>query len=628
MNDIFIFSDDGKKIKGIKDQSVKHIIIPNEVFCIGENSFRGCRSLKSVEISNNVTTISDNAFRECDSLEMVNIPDSVTSIGKAAFNGCRKLFDVTIPSNITSIGIGAFQNTPFFRDMEDGVIYMGRCLYLCKGKQSLNPDIVIKDGTVCILPRAFQYHDEIKSIIIPSSVTSIGDKAFWGCQSLETISIPKSVVNIGKDVFVGTKWLNNQLDGALYINNVFYKKNRTFHEKCFTIRKETVRISDSAFEDCTSLQKIIMSYGVISIGDRAFYGCTSLHDIDIPNSVFSIGKSAFQGCKSIENVDIPNSVEYIGESAYVECTSLQSIDIPNSVKNIGKCAFMWCFSLQSINIPCRIHTIECGTFQQCSSLKSVSIPNSVTTIGDVAFWGCQSLQSVNLPNGVVSIGNGAFNGTLLEKVIIPSSVECVGEDTFGNDPNLKEFVVDKDNINYLSIEGVLYKRNFDGTETYKLLKYPPMKELSNFTLNTKTTHLDSFAFQLAFKLEEIKLHDSLLDIGNKQSFFLCTSLKKIQIPPKIVKIPVSCFGKCKALEQVYIPNRDRLQIENNSFEGCVSLKELHILILKPENIIAADDAFDENTYDNCVLFIPIGTRWAYRHHPILGKFKKIEIENN
>lgn len=649
MDNMFIFSEDGKEIKGIKDKSVKHIIIPDGVICIGEKAFEGCRSLKKVDFGNNITTISDNAFRDCSCLDSVIIPDSITSIGKSAFNGCHNLSCVTIPSQITSIGVGAFHNTSFYDSMEDGVIYLGRCLYFCKGEQSLNSDIVIKDGTVSILPRAFQYHEEIKSIIIPNSVTSIGDKAFWGCQSLEIIKIPNSVVNIGKDVFVGTKWFNNQPVGALYINNILYKIVGRSLEKCFAIRKGISEISNGAFEGCTSLKKITIPYGVISIGDRAFYGCTSLHDLDLPNSVVTIGKTSFQNCKSLENVDIPNSVENIGEGAFIECSSLQSIDIPTSVKEIGKCAFMWCYSLQSINIPYGLHRIEDGTFQQCSSIKSLSIPNSVKSIGDVAFWGCESLQcvelpngivsigvgtfsncltlqSVNIPNSVISIGDGAFNRTLLEKVIIPSSVESIGEDVFGNEPNLNEFIVDKENVYFLSIEGVLYKRNFDKTEMYKLLKYPPMKDLSIFTLNANTTYLDSFAFKGAVNLEEIVLHDNLLDLGNNQTFFLCKSLREIQIPPKILNIPLSCFEECESLECVYIPNRDKMQIEKKAFKGCVSLKGLHILIEKPENILVVEDSFDKGLFDNCTLFIPSGTRWAYRHHPILGKFKNIEIE--
>ena len=59
----------------------------------------------------------------------------------------------------------------------------------------------------------------------------------------------------------------------------------------------------------------------------------------------------------------------------------------------------------------------------------------------------------------------------------------------------------------------------------------------------------------------------------------------------------------------------------------ISLKGLHFRVEKPENIEVEDNAFDEEAFEKCILFIPPGIRWAYRHHPIFGKFKNIEIES-
>lgn len=75
-----------------------------------------------------------------------------------------------------------------------------------------------------------------------------------------------------------------------------------------------------------------------------------------------------------------------------------------------------------------------------------------------------------------------------------------------------------------------------------------------------------------------------------------------------------------------MPDREELHIDKKSFVRCISLRGLHFLIQSPENIDVADDAFDDDIFDKCTLFIPSGTRWAYRHHPMLGKFKNIEIE--
>lgn len=239
-------------------------------------------------------------------------------------------------------------------------------------------------------------------------------------------------------------------------------------------------------------------------------------------------------------------------------------------------------------------------------------------------------------------------------MIIPSCVNIIGNHAFCNTP-ISEFVVNEDNNIYFATDGVLFERSIfcqvkksiqhaikslqgtnndknlhdsidDDTKSSILLKYPQEKKQAKYVVNDDTTSLGCCAFKGAHYLEEIVLHDKLCCFGDEQTFALCVSLKEIHIPPKIECITSACFFGCKALESVYVCDRERLQIEKEAFERCISIKGLHFRIKKPENITVAADAFDEDTYNNCELFIPSGTRWAYRHHPVFGKFKNIEIE--
>ena len=159
-----------------------------------------------------------------------------------------------------------------------------------------------------------------------------------------------------------------------------------------------------------------------------------------------------------------------------------------------------------------------------------------------------------------------------------------------------------------------------------LLKYPPKKSLAKYEIDAETKELGCCAFKGADNLEEIVFHDGISNFGDEQTFAHCTSLKKCSIPPKVKRLPPLCFGGCNALENIYVPDREELHIDKESFKRCISLKGLHFQIKKPENIDVAIDAYDDDIFDKCTLFIPSGTRWAYRHHPILGKFKNIEIE--
>lgn len=121
------------------------------------------------------------------------------------------------------------------------------------------------------------------------------------------------------------------------------------------------------------------------IGNSAFYNCSSLERITIPDSVTTIGDYAFLCCTSLEGITIPNGVTTIGDAAFSQCTNLASITILNGVTTIGDSAFSQCTSLTSIIIPDSVKVIGTFAFKNCYRIKYVEIPETVTIIGDCAF---------------------------------------------------------------------------------------------------------------------------------------------------------------------------------------------------------------------------------------------------
>ena len=204
---------------------------------------------------------------------------------------------------------------------EWGVKYSKDGRKLLKAPYELNGTYSIRKGTKIICDWAFGWSKfigcrSLTSLVIPDSVTNIGDYAFWNCRSLTNIVIPNSVTSIG----------------------------------------------DNAFEYCFSLSNLIIPDGVTSIGDGAFVGCTSLSSVVIPDSVSCIGNNAFWGCESLTDIVIPNSVTSIGESAFYGCSSLTEVVIPDSVTSIGDKAFHTCSSLTNIDIPDSVTSIGDGAF--------------------------------------------------------------------------------------------------------------------------------------------------------------------------------------------------------------------------------------------------------------------------
>ena len=259
------------------------------------------------------------------------------------------------------------------------------------------------------------YQDNIKGIILPSSLETIGDYAFAYCNSLTSITIPDSVNSIG----------------------------------------------DYAFENCNSLTSITIPDSVSSIGDYVFAYCNSLTSVSIPDSVSSIGDSAFVNCNNLTSVTIPNSVTTIGNGAFSFCSGLTSISvaagntnyssangvlfnkakttliqypagengsytIPDSVTSIGNNAFLGCSGLTSVTIPDSVNSIGANAFLDCTGLTSVTIPNSVTSIGNYAFQYCFNFTSVTFAAGSNILADDfstdtPFPGDLRAKYLAPGT---------------------------------------------------------------------------------------------------------------------------------------------------------------------------------------------------------------
>lgn len=235
---------------------------------------------------------------------------------------------------------------------EWGVKYSKDGRKLLKAPKKLDGIYSIRKGTKIICEEAFRWSKTIgclflKSLVIPDSVTNIGDYAFWGCKSLKSLVIPDSVTSIG----------------------------------------------DYAFDDCTSLSSLVIPEGVTSIGHCAFRGCYSLKSLVIPASVGNIIGNPFSG--------------WNGE---LKCLSPYFI-YDNKVlfdKDKSKIIAFRDKNTTSYVIPDSVSCIEFGAFWKCYSLRSLVIPDSVSSIGYWAFWNCRSLTDIVIPDGVNSIGDRVF----------------------------------------------------------------------------------------------------------------------------------------------------------------------------------------------------------------------------
>ena len=268
---------------------------------IGNQAFNDCSGLTSIAIGNSVTSIGNFAFFGCSNLTSVTIPNSVTSIGESAFGNCSGLKKVIVSDIASWCGID-------FAGYLSNPLFYAKCLYSDE-------------------------NTEIKDLIIPNSVTSIGDDAFSGCAGLTSVTIPNSVTSIGYEAFLSCSGLTS-----------------------ITIPNNVTSIGWSAFGGCSGLTSVSISNSITSIGYSTFASCSGLTSITIPNSVTSIGNSVFRGCDGLTSITIPNSVTSIGDVAFANCSNLTSITIGSGIESIGNGAFGYCPELTDVtcyaeNVP-------------------------------------------------------------------------------------------------------------------------------------------------------------------------------------------------------------------------------------------------------------------------------------
>lgn len=464
---------------------------------------------------------------------------------------------------------------------------------------------------------------------------------------------------------------NNRYSGEIIIpSKILYKS------KLLTV----TGIEDYVFDNCTSLNGIIIGDSITSIKRYAFYGCTGLTSVTIGNGVTNIDDYAFMDCTSLENITIGNSVSNIGLSAFENCNSLTSITIPNNVGSIQSEAFNGCTSLRDLCIEdgervlsmgCSSHsygyydTDYYGLFYSCplqsvylgrsirssdlytpfrnnSSIGSLTIGKNVNSIIDYMFYGCSGLRNVVIPDETVSIGDYAFYDCCsLTSIVIGKNVRRIGENAFGNCYNLTSFTIPNNvtNIGNYTFSGCTSLKDLcieDGGTSLTLgygsylsystggglFKSCPLESLylgRNLKYDTGKNYGYS-PFYGQTKLKTLTFGNGITDIGDN-AFRGCSALAGVVISASVTNIGDNAFKYCSGLTSFTIGNNVK-NIGDYAFEECKNLADVYLYATTPP--VLSSKTFMESQYVKVMLYVPEGMSAIYQSTDNWEKFWEIK----
>ena len=242
---------------------------------ISSEAFWHCPSIQKITIPDTVTTICNMAFADCSNLTTLTGGKNVKILENAAFKNCTKLTSIgNIGQNLKNLGCIVFENTKWFENQKDGIVYLGKIAYCYKGNMPKNTTLTFKNGTYAVSSEFISEHNSathfeqpnLVKVVLPKSCKFIGSDAFLNCTNLKSID----------------------LGGAEIAENEAFVSNA-----CETITlPSTMRIiGDDSFTSKV-LKTVNLNDGLQYIGEGAFFSMGKIKNMTVPASVTYIGVQA------------------------------------------------------------------------------------------------------------------------------------------------------------------------------------------------------------------------------------------------------------------------------------------------------------------------------------------------
>ena len=352
----------------------------------------------------------------------------------------------------------------------------------------------------------------LTGLILPDSLQKISSFAFSGCTSLTSIRIPAKV---------------KQMDGSSFADCKI---------KAFEVAEKNPYF--------TVVDGVIYSKDLSTL--VAFPSAYPHKHFTVPASTKVIGFGAFMDSR-IKSIQLPDGIVRIEGWAF-QSSKIRSLEIPDSVTSIGDLAFRYCAELEHLKLSSQLEEIPMQMISACKKLKTLDVPSSVKRIHETSLEWCESLEHITFHEGLEEIVNEYWlevrKGNLKE-AIFPSTLRYMSGGLFRKCPDVKEFIVAKENPYLCTMDGAIYSK--DG----KKLIAVPNAWREEFVVREGTEEIGDFALAEFSKMKKVVFPQSLKKIGHR-ALDGCSALKEIHLPRYLRTIDYRAFDECTSLRKIIV----------------------------------------------------------------------------
>lgn len=493
--------------------------------------------------------------------------------GKIPDKAGSYVFDVT-DSFVNGLGFNANNNVIIevnesnqWYYEENGVLYDYSKKKVLFCSPQCNSTVEIIDGAENIVASSFYGNKTIERVVMPNSITIIGNDAFSNCINLSSVVFSNNLTQIGS----------------------------------------------TSFAYCSRITDLYLPDSLINIGSFAFYYCGGITTVSIGENVSGIGNNAFSGCFRIVQVINKSALNIIkGSSSYGEVAHFALVvslaDLLDDVIYTDSDGFIvfeydnetiligYDGSEHELVIPEGVTAINGYVFYGDKEVYSVVFPSTLKKIEQYAFYSCKCLRYVYLSEGIDTIGENAFGECSALYEVTDCTLSGLGKKSVF--PFLQKTIATLDESS-VSVEGNFV--TFSKDENIILIAYSGND--TKIEIPEGITQIGNDIFKGNEIIEEVAFSDSVVYI-NDYAFYACTNLKKVVFGQNLYSIGYSSF-ESTALESLVIPSKLR-QFASTAFRYCYNLES--IIVDKDNTYFSSSNGLLLENDGKKLSFCPIGIK--------------------